>query len=265
MEDYRADDSSSRGAEADGEFCAGSLGEGNRSGKARPSGGITRRVAKGERIMGKTSVELLIFDLDGTLIESKWDIAASVNFTLAELGLPQRPIEEIFGFVGDGVKQLLRLSIGEDNRITFDEALRVFRSQYLAHCLDRTTFYPGVGEMLTHFSGKRKAVATNKSIEYTNVILQGLGGDHFQCVVGGDHGFGLKPEPGMLLHVMEQLDVSKEHTVLVGDSTNDINGGRNAGIRVCAVGYGMGNRTKMEACRPDWFIERPEELMELFI
>ena len=89
-------------------------------------------------MMGKISVELLIFDLDGTLIESKWDIAASVNLTLAELGLPQRPIEEIFGFVGDGVKQLLRLSIGEGSRVTFDEALRVFRSQYLAHCLDRT-------------------------------------------------------------------------------------------------------------------------------
>ena len=137
-------------------------------------------------MMGKTSVELLIFDLDGTLIESKWDIAASVNLTLAELGLPQRPIEEIFGFVGDGVKQLLRLSVGEGSRVTFDEALRVFRGQYLAHCLDRTTFYPGVGEMLTHFAGKRKAVATNKSIEYTNVILQGLGANHFQCVVGGD-------------------------------------------------------------------------------
>ena len=108
-------------------------------------------------MMGKTSVELLIFDLDGTLIESKWDIAASVNLTLAELGLPQRPIEEIFGFVGDGVKQLLRLSVGEGSRVTFDEALRVFRSQYLAHCLDRTTFYPGIGEMLTHFeaSGRR--------------------------------------------------------------------------------------------------------------
>ena len=216
-------------------------------------------------MMGKTSVELLIFDLDGTLIESKWDIAASVNFTLAELGLPQRPIEEIFGFVGDGVKQLLRLSVGESSGVTFDEALRVFRSQYLAHCLDRTTFYPGIGEMLTHFSDKRKAVATNKSIEYTNAILQGLGGNHFQCVIGGDDGFGLKPEPGMLLQVMEQLHVPKEQTVLVGDSTNDINGGHNAGIRVCAVGYGMGNRAKMKACQPDWFIERPEQLMELFI
>jgi phosphoglycolate phosphatase len=188
-----------------------------------------------------------------------------VNLTLAELGLPQRPIEEIFGFVGDGVRQLLRLSVGESSRVTYEEALRVFRGQYLAHCLDRTTFYPGIGEMLTHFAGKRKAVATNKSIEYTNVILQGLGADHFQYVVGGDHGFGLKPEPGMLLHVMKELNVSPEHTVLIGDSTNDINGGHNAGIRVCAVGYGMGNRAKMAACQPDWFIERPEELMELFI
>ncbi|MBP0128742.1 MAG: HAD hydrolase-like protein, partial [Nitrospira sp.] len=89
-------------------------------------------------MMGKTSVELLIFDLDGTLIESKWDIAASVNLTLAEMGLPERPLEEIFGFVGDGVKQLLRLSVGENSRVTYEELLRVFRSQYLAHCLDRT-------------------------------------------------------------------------------------------------------------------------------
>ncbi len=215
--------------------------------------------------MGKTSVDLLIFDLDGTLIESKWDIAKSVNLTLHELGLPQRPLEEIFGFVGDGIKKLLRLAVGEDNRISFEEALSVFRRHYLAHCLDRTIYYPGVEQTLIHFEGKRKAVATNKSIEYTKVILQGLGARHFHYVVGGDNGFGLKPEPGMLLHVMERLNVPKERTVLVGDSTNDINGGHNAGIRVCAVGYGMGNREKMAACQPDWFIERPEELRELFI
>jgi phosphoglycolate phosphatase len=214
--------------------------------------------------MGMTQIDLLIFDLDGTLIESKWDIAASVNLALEELGLPQRPVEEIFGFVGDGVKKLLRLAVGEHNRVSFEEALSVFRRNYLAHCLDRTVFYPGVEKTLGHFADKRKAVATNKSIEYTNVILQGLGPQHFEVVVGGDNGFGLKPEPGMLLHIMERLNVSKDRTVLVGDSTNDINGGHNAGIRVCAVGYGMGNREKMAACQPDWFIERPEELMEIF-
>jgi phosphoglycolate phosphatase len=166
--------------------------------------------------------------------------------------------------VGDGVKKLLRLSVGEENHVSFEDALRVFRRHYLSHCLDRTKFYPGVEKALVHFTEKRKAVATNKSIEYTHVILKGLGSQHFQCIVGGDNGFGLKPEPGMLLHVMERLNVSKERTVLVGDSTNDINGGHNAGIRVCAVGYGMGNREKMALCQPEWFIEQPEELMEIF-
>jgi phosphoglycolate phosphatase len=215
--------------------------------------------------MKKTPVDLLIFDLDGTLIESKWDIAQSVNLTLSELGLPERSLEEIFGFVGDGVKRLLRLAVGEHNLDQYEAALKVFRGHYLDHCLDRTIFYPGIEPMLEHFAQKEKAVATNKAIEYTRVILDGLGPHHFPVVVGGDNGFGLKPEPGMLLHIMERLGASKDRTVLVGDSTNDINGGHNAGIRVCAVGYGMGNREKMAACKPDWFIERPEELMELFL
>ena len=215
--------------------------------------------------MKRTAVDLLIFDLDGTLIESKWDIADSVNLTLRELGVPERPQEEIFGFVGDGVKKLLRLAVGEANPSLYDEALRVFRGHYLAHCLDQTKFYPGIETILGHFSSKSKAVATNKSIEYTNVILKGLGPHHFSYVVGGDNGFGLKPEPGMLLHVLERLGVEKDRAVLNGDSTNDINGGHNAGIRVCAVGYGMGNRERMAACKPDWFIERPEELMEIFV
>jgi len=211
------------------------------------------------------SVDLLIFDLDGTLIESKWDIAKSVNFTLAELGLPTRPIEEIFGYVGDGVKKLLRLAVGEGNQARFEEALKVFRRYYLDHCLDQTAYSPGIIPMLQHFAHKQKAIATNKSIDYTRVIMNSLGPSDFVYMVGGDDGFGLKPEPGMLLHILEKLNVAKDRAVLVGDSTNDINGGHNAGIRVCAVGYGMGNREKMAACQPDWFIERPEELMEIFV
>ena len=167
--------------------------------------------------------------------------------------------------VGDGVKRLLRLAVGEGNQSRFEDALKVFRGHYLEHCLDRTRFYPGIEPMLQHFAHKDKAIATNKSIEYTRVILNGLGPQHFGYMVGGDNGFGLKPEPGMLLHVMEKTGALKDRTILIGDSTNDINGGHNAGIRVCAVGYGMGNRAKMEACQPDWFIEKPEQLMEMFI
>jgi phosphoglycolate phosphatase len=217
-----------------------------------------------ERSRSKAEVDLLIFDLDGTLIESKWDIAKAVNLTLADLGMSVRAQDEIFGFVGDGVKRLLRLAVGEENQSRYDEALRVFRGHYLDHCLDCTRFYSGIETVLTHFAGKHKAVATNKSLEYTTKILQGLGAGHFSYVVGGDNGYGLKPEPGMLLKILDALDVRKERAVLIGDSTNDINGGHNAGIKVCAVGYGMGNRERMAACRPEWFIERPEELIELF-
>lgn len=212
----------------------------------------------------RVPVDLIIFDLDGTLIESKWDIAEAVNLTLADLGLPLRSQGEVFSFVGDGIKRLLRLAVGEENHSRYEDALGVFRGHYLAHCLDRTKFYPGVEQVLTHFADKYKAVATNKSLEYTTKILKGLGAHHFAYVVGGDDGYGLKPEPGMLLKIMEALKVTRDRTVLIGDSTNDIKGGHNAGIRVCAVGYGMGNREKMAACQPNWFIEKPEELMEVF-
>ncbi len=210
-------------------------------------------------------IDLLIFDLDGTLIESKWDIATAVNLTLAELGLPVREQEEIFGFVGDGIKRLLRLAVGEENQSRYEDALRVFRGHYLEHCLDRTQFYPGIDRVLAHYAAKHKAVATNKSLEYTTRILDGLGAHHFAYVVGGDNGYGLKPEPGMLLKILDELKVERDRAVLIGDSTNDITGGHNAGIKVCAVGYGMGNREKMAACRPDWFIEQPEDLIGLFV
>jgi phosphoglycolate phosphatase len=209
-------------------------------------------------------IDLLIFDLDGTLIESKWDIATAVNLTLRDLGLPVREQEEIFSFVGDGIKHLLRLSVGEENQSRYEDALRVFRGHYLAHCLDRTQFYPGIDHVLVHYAHKHKAVATNKSLEYTTRILDGLGAHHFTYIVGGDNGYGLKPEPGMLLKILDELKVERDRAVLIGDSTNDINGGHNAGIKVCAVGYGMGNREKMAACNPDWFIEQPEDLIGLF-
>ncbi len=171
---------------------------------------------------GKTPIDLLIFDLDGTLIESKWDIAAAVNLTLKDLELPIREQDEIFSFVGDGVKRLLRLSVGEDNLDRYQEALKIFRGHYLTHCLDSTKFYPGIETVLARFEEKQKAVATNKSLEYTTKILQGLGAQHFAYVVGGDNGYGLKPEPGMLLKILEVLQVEKDRAVLIGDSTNDI-------------------------------------------
>ena len=102
------------------------------------------------QMVSQKPLELLIFDFDGTLIDSKDDIATSVNLTLGDLGLPLRLPEEIFSFVGDGVKRLLRLSVGEENLALYEKALRIFRRHYLSHCLDTTRCYPGMDRESRH-------------------------------------------------------------------------------------------------------------------
>lgn len=214
-------------------------------------------------ILEDRSLELLLFDFDGTLIDSKVDIATSVNLTLRDLGLPQRTREEIFGFVGDGVKRLLRLSVGEENLAQYEEALRIFRLHYLTHCLDTTCFYPGIGEVLQHFNPVHKAVVTNKSLEYTLRILEGLqAAELFMAIESPEDSSELKPDPGMLLRALDKLGVSPDRAIMVGDSTNDVRAAKAANIKVCAVGYGYGHREKVMALDPDYYCEKPEDLID---
>ncbi|MCH8041307.1 MAG: HAD-IA family hydrolase [Nitrospinae bacterium] len=217
------------------------------------------------QMVSQKPLELLIFDFDGTLIDSKDDIATSVNLTLGDLGLPLRSPEEIFSFVGDGVKRLLRLSVGEENLALYEEALRIFRRHYLSHCLDTTRFYPGMDRVIETLSGVKKAIATNKSMEYTLAIVEGLGlRSHFAAIESPADSSELKPDPGMLLRILSTLKISPEGAVLVGDSTNDVRAAKAAGIRACAVGYGYGDREKVTALEPDFYCEKPEELISLF-
>lgn len=209
--------------------------------------------------------ELLIFDLDGTLIDSKHDIAVSVNLTLSDLGLPLRSNEEIFSFVGDGVKRLLQLSVGEGNLVRYEEALKIFREHYLMHCLDTTVFYPGLDLVFKQFDGVPKAIATNKSLEYTMRIVEGLGvRKWFAAIESPEDSTELKPDPTMLLRILSMLQVAPERTILIGDSTNDVRAAQAAGVKSCAVGYGYGNRAKVSALEPDFFCEVPEDLLRVF-
>ncbi|MCZ6801798.1 MAG: HAD-IA family hydrolase [Nitrospirae bacterium] len=222
-------------------------------------------MSKSNTTIRSDSVELLIFDFDGTLIDSKYDIATSVNLTLEDLGLPPRTHEEIFGFVGDGVKRLLQLSVGEHNVARYEEALKVFRQHYLAHCLDTTRFYPGIQEVFDYYEKKVKAIATNKSLEYTMRIVEGLGvRELFAAIESPQDGSELKPDPGMVIRILESLQVQPERAVLVGDSTNDVRAAKAAGVKSCAVGYGYGNRQKVAALEPDYFCETPEDLLKAF-
>ena len=208
---------------------------------------------------------LLLFDFDGTLIDSKFDIATSVNLTLKDLGLPLRPVEEMYGFVGDGVKRLLRLSVGEGYEDRYEAALEIFRNHYLNHCVKTTRFYPGIGEVLEFYKDRKMAIVTNKSPEYTLCIMEGLGAKSlFHVIEGARQTADLKPEPAMLHRVVELLGVDPAHTVMIGDSTNDVRAARAAGVKACAVGYGYGNREKVLELNPDFYCERPENLLRLF-
>lgn len=210
------------------------------------------------------SVRLVIFDLDGTLIDSKYDIAAAVNRTLGDLDIPTLPLERIFTFVGDGVKRLLRLSVGEANEARYEEALRIFRGHYLAHCLDTTQLYPGLDQLFDGRDTRIKALATNKSLEYTLRITEGLKiKDRFAAIEGPLGQSDLKPDPGMLLRILDRLSVRPEEAVLVGDSTNDVRAAQSAGVSACAVGYGYGNRDKVSALNPDYYCEQPTDLLSL--
>ena len=213
------------------------------------------------------SIRLVIFDFDGTLIDSKYDIATSVNLTLEALELPTRTPEEIFTFVGDGIKRLLRLSVGEANEARYEEALRIFRLHYLAHATDTTQLYPGLDRLFgrtgdTHM----KALATNKSLEYTAKIVEGLRiGKQFSAIEGPRDSADLKPAPDMVLRILEQLAIPPEAALLVGDSTNDVQAAQAAGVHSCAVGYGYGHREKVLALRPDYYCEKPSDLLSLLM
>lgn len=211
----------------------------------------------------KRQVEAILFDLDGTLVDSARDIAASVNFLLGELGLPQRSEAQIRQFVGDGMKDLLIRAIGTDDPARLEASIRLFRQHYFAHCLDTSTLYPGVLEVLHALRGKRLGLVTNKPRAVSVHMCEQLGiAGYFGVMVGGETTPNKKPHPEPVLHALQQLGAAPSQSAMVGDHANDIQAGKTAGLWTCAVTYGLTDRATLVALQPDCCLERFEELLQ---
>ena len=201
-------------------------------------------------------LKFIMFDLDGTLANSRDDIAMSVNFTLDSFVLPRREPEEIYGFIGGGVHNLIRNSLPEGAKGTVEEGVELFWRIYKEHVLDTTRLYPGIKEALGQLRGVRKGVVTNKPLSHARLILEGLGiADFFETVQGWVEGIEVKPSPQMLYMALDEADVPKEHSVMVGDSMNDLLAARNAGVRACIVGYGYGRMDAVLEAKPEFFAQ----------
>jgi phosphoglycolate phosphatase len=180
---------------------------------------------------------LAIFDLDGTLVDSVEDLAASVNHALDLVGLPGRSLEEIRGFVGEGARVLLERSVAPRADL-LEPALAAWWKHYEAHCLDRTRPYPGIAAVLAS-AGRTLAVHTNKPGALARKILEGLGlAARFAVVLGGDEA-ARKPDPAGVRLIQARLGASTEETLFVGDSLVDLATARAAGVRLVSVTWGL--------------------------
>ena len=223
-------------------------------------------IRKNRPIPGHTA-KLLIFDLDGTLVDSREDLANSINAMLRHYGKPELPHQVIASYIGDGAPMLVRRSLGDPDDESFvQDALLYFMAWYREHKLDTTYIYEGVRESLDAIQSSRNgqalkmAVLSNKPVGPSRAIVEALGlGRYFFQVYGGNSFHTKKPDPAGVQALLEESGARPEETVIIGDSDIDVLTARNAGVYSVGVTYGLAPHT-LEDAPPDVLIDKPHEL-----
>jgi phosphoglycolate phosphatase len=215
------------------------------------------------------SYQCLLFDLDGTLVDSRADLINSVNLMLAELGREPLPDTRVLKFVGEGARLLVERALragqnGGPPDYDIDHALEIFRRHYREHLLDQTRVYPEVIETLAQLGHTPKAVVTNKPYEFTISLLEGIGlSRYFKVVIGGDCLPERKPSPLMLLEAARRCGAPASDCLMVGDSRVDVEAGKAANMKTCGYVPGFRGRTELVEAEVDYVIERFSELCAL--
>jgi phosphoglycolate phosphatase len=218
------------------------------------------------------NIKLVIFDLDGTLIDSRLDLVHSVNAALRHIGRPELSDDVIASYVGDGAPILIQRALGGEavDEAIVRQGLQFFLSYYRDHKLDHTTVYAGVPEALAAIQQSSNglprtlAVLSNKPVVPSRAIVEALGlGPFFTQIYGGNSFATKKPDPEGARRLLEENDALPEETVIVGDSHVDVETGQNAGLWTVGVRYGFAPHTLQEN-PPDVLLDRPHELAQVF-
>lgn len=206
-----------------------------------------------------------IFDLDGTLLNTLNDLAASTNYALRWAGMAEHSVDDVRRFVGNGVKKLMERAIpdGLDNP-KFDETYATFRKHYLEHSLDTTKPYSGIPEVLAELKrrGKKLAIVSNKFYAATQELARHFFPETIEVAIGERENIRKKPAPDTVLEAMRQLGVGKEGTVYIGDSDVDIDTARNVGVPCISVLWGFRDREFLIEHGVTHLISKPEELLK---
>jgi len=207
-----------------------------------------------------------IFDLDGTLLNTINDLAASCNYALRSCGMPERTVDEVRRFVGNGVRLLMVRAIpGGDSNPRFDEAYAIFRQHYLHHSLDTTKPYDGIEELIAELNaaGKHVAVVSNKFYAATQALVRHFFGDTIKVAIGERENIRKKPAPDTVLEALRQLDMPAETAVYIGDSDVDIDTASNCGMPCISVLWGFRDRQFLIDHGATTLVSEPREIAEI--
>jgi phosphoglycolate phosphatase len=202
-----------------------------------------------------SGVDLIIFDLDGTLVDSREDIAAAVSVGMRAVGGPVREKEAVFPFIGRPLVDVFLGLLPPSMAHRAEDAAEAYRKYYLVHCADTTRLYPGVEECLDRLDGIAKAIATTKKTFMAVELIEKLGLSNRFVLVHGSDGIPHKPDPMVINQVLDKTGYDATRSWMIGDTVYDIQAARGAEMRICAVTYGIGNRDDLAAQHPDLLLD----------
>lgn len=216
--------------------------------------------------MSARTIKNIIFDVDGTLLDSKRDIAGAQLWVLRQLGVDEYSAEDLYPHIGKTLQETFAQLLPQELHSRIPEAAVMYRDYYRPRAFDTTTLFPGVKETIEilHLRKISLATATTKSSETTRKVLQHFGiAQYFSQIQGTDEGIPYKPDPYMIQKVLKEQGWKKEEVLMVGDTDKDIFCGKNAGVAVCGVTFGTFNTDQMHALHPDFIVQNFPQILTL--